>query len=134
MAITFQPAQADIVVVVSSESALVSVNAEELKRFFSGLTRSISGQLMRPVLQKNRETHEEFLRKYIEKSDAQYENLWKKLVFTGKADLPKKVDGEQELYDALAADKGLLGYADSENLPETLKIVAVKKIQHQDSY
>ena len=69
------------------------------------------------------QTHENFLKTYLNKTPSQFANYWKKQVFTGKAKAPKSFKTEKELVEFVAKTKGAIGYIS----PATAKDTKIMK-------
>ena len=58
-----------------------------------------------------------------DKDAAQAKALWSKLVFTGKATMPKEVGDNAGVKAALAANPKAIGYIDKSAVDATVKVV-----------
>lgn len=80
------PAMAEVVVVVNPKSAAGAMTNEQVAQFFLGKSTA-----MTPIDQPEGSTvRAEFYKKVTDKEPSQAKALWSKLVFTGKATLPKR--------------------------------------------
>src|SRR3954466_5033117 len=80
------PAMAEVVVVVNPKAADSSMTKDQVAQFFLGKSTS-----MTPVDQaESAPIRAEFYKKVTDKDASQVKSLWSKLVFTGKATMPKE--------------------------------------------
>lgn len=119
-------AQGELVVVVSEKSVLSKVSSNDLVRLFTGRTKSLDGKRMNPVLLKEGAIHEFFLSDVVNRSSMQLSKSWKKLVFTGKAKMPKVYENEAQLAEAIKKDESLVGYMDRSNVVSGVKVLEVE--------
>ena len=115
----FTPAFAEVVVVVSAKTAEASMTKEQIAQFFLGKSSS-----MTPVDQPDSAPiRAEFYKKVADKDAAQAKALWSKLVFTGKATMPKELPDHAAVKAAVAANPKVIGYIDRSAVDATVKVV-----------
>ncbi|MCA1857136.1 hypothetical protein LE190_14540 [Massilia oculi] len=113
------PALAEVVVVVGAKSAESSMTKEQVAQFFLGKSSS-----MTPVDQvEANPVRAEFYKKVADKDAAQAKALWSKLVFTGKATMPKEVADNAAVKAAVAANPKAIGYIDKSAVDGSVKVV-----------
>lgn len=113
------PALAEVVVVVSPKAAESSMTKDQVAQFFLGKSSS-----MTPVDQADSApVRAEFYKKVADKDAAQAKALWSKLVFTGKATMPKEVADNAAVKAAVAANPKAIGYIDKSAVDGTVKVV-----------
>ena len=113
------PAMAEVVVVVSAKAAESTMTKEQVAQFFLGKSTA-----MTPVDQADSSPiRAEFYKKVADKDAAQAKALWSKLVFTGKATMPKEVGDNAGVKAALAANPKAIGYIDKSAVDGTVKVV-----------
>ena len=113
------PAHAEVVVVVGAKSPAGNMTSEQVAQVFLGKSTA-----MTPVDQPESEAiRAEFYKKVAGKDAAQAKALWSKLVFTGKASLPKELAGAEQVKKAVAADPKAIGYIDKGALDASVKAV-----------
>ena len=66
---------------------------------------------------------DEFYKKVLDKEAGQVKALWSKLVFTGKATMPKEVAGSAAVKAAVAANPKAIGYIEKSAVDATVKVV-----------
>lgn len=119
LAVLAAPPQAEVVVVVGAKSPAATMTTEQVAQVFLGKSTA-----MTPVDQPESEAiRAEFYKKVAGKDAAQAKALWSKLVFTGKASLPKELAGNAEVKKAVAADPKAIGYIDKSALDASVKAV-----------
>jgi ABC-type phosphate transport system substrate-binding protein len=113
------PAMAEVVVVVNPKAAESSMSKEQISQFFLGKSNS-----MTPIDQADSAPiRAEFYKKVTDKEASQVKSLWSKLVFTGKATLPKEVGDSAAVRKAVAADPKAIGYIDKSAVDASVKVV-----------
>lgn len=113
------PAFAEVVVVVNPKAAEASMTKEQVAQFFLGKSSS-----MTPIDQSDTApVRAEFYKKVADKDAAQAKALWSKLVFTGKATMPKEVADNAAVKAAVAANPKAIGYIEKSAVDATVKVV-----------
>jgi len=113
------PALAEVVVVVNPKAAESSLTKEQVAQFFLGKSTA-----MTPIDQPdNAPVRAEFYKKVADKDAAQTKALWSKLVFTGKATMPKEVADSAAVKAAVAANPKAIGYIDKSAADASVKVV-----------
>jgi len=113
-----------VVVVTNKGVASGSVNAEMIKKIYSGhVTKWPDNQVIVVSIIEGSDTHKEFLKTYVNKSDAQFSSTWKKMMFTGQASYPKNFNSAQSLVDFVAKTPGAIGYVDAEAKTDGVNVV-----------
>jgi len=101
----------DVKVIANSSVSASSVTADDLKGVFLEEKSSLSdGSRVAPVLQKGGAAHEEFVKKYLGKTDDALQTYYRSLVFTGKGSMPKALGSDDEVVAYVAKTKGAIGY------------------------
>jgi len=113
------PAAAEVVVVVNAKAAESSLTKDLVSLFFLGKSTA-----MAPVDQaESAPARAEFYKKVTDKDPSQIKALWSKLVFTGKATMPKEVGDNAGVKKAVAADPKAIGYIDKSAVDASVKVV-----------
>ncbi len=71
------------------------------------------------------QVHKEFVRTYINKTEAQFRGYWRYLVFTGKGTISRSFDTEKEIEEYVAKTNGCIGYVSSEHPVDNVKVISV---------
>lgn len=112
--------RAELGILVSTESSFESIDVKTARRFFSGRQQNIGEERKTPVFFEGSKGFPELLDELVQRSEKQLKNTWKKLVFTGKASMPKFFGRWQDLKDHLLENPTALACIDSSDLPEEL--------------
>jgi ABC-type phosphate transport system substrate-binding protein len=113
------PAFAEVVVVVNPKAAEATLSKEQIAQFFLGKSSS-----MTPIDQpEDAPVRAEFYKKVTDKEASQAKALWSKLVFTGKATLPKEVANSAAVKAAVAANPKAIGYIEKSAVDASVKVV-----------
>lgn len=113
------PALAEVAVVVNAKAAESSLTKDQVAQLFLGKSTA-----MTPIDQADSAAvRTEFYKKVADKDPAQAKALWSKLVFTGKATMPKEVADNAAVKAAVAANPKAIGYIDKSAVDATVKVV-----------
>ncbi len=113
------PAMAEVVVVVNPKAAEASMTKEQVAQFFLGKSSA-----MTPVDQpESAPIRAEFYKKVTDKDTSQVKSLWSKLVFTGKATMPKEAGDSAAVKKAVANDPKAIGYIEKSAVDASVKVI-----------
>jgi ABC-type phosphate transport system substrate-binding protein len=113
------PAMAEVVVVVNPKAAESSMSKDQVAQFFLGKSSA-----MTPVDQpESAPIRGEFYKKVTDKDASQVKSLWSKLVFTGKATMPKEVGDSAAVKKAVASDPKAIGYIEKSAVDASVKVI-----------
>lgn len=113
------PALAEVVVVVNPKAAESSMSKDQIAQFFLGKSTT-----MTPIDQpEDAPVRAEFYKKVTDKEASQAKALWSKLVFTGKATMPKEVANSAAVKSAVAANPKAIGYMEKSAVDASVKVV-----------
>jgi ABC-type phosphate transport system substrate-binding protein len=118
-------AYGDIAVVVHPSNT-TALDKSALERIYMGKTNNFNnGRAALPInATKGTATRAEFNKLVIERSDAQINAYWSKLLFTGKGTPPKELATDQEIIATVSANEDAVGYVDSSAVTDSVKVVA----------
>jgi hypothetical protein len=118
---------AEVKVIANASVGADAVSADELKSVFLETKNSLGGgSHVVPVLAKGGPAHEAFLKQYLGMSDSALQMHYRSLVFTGKASMPKQLDGDAEVVAYVARTKGAIGYVSAGASTAGTKTLPVK--------
>jgi ABC-type phosphate transport system substrate-binding protein len=113
------PAMADVVVVVNPKAAESSMTKDQVAQFFLGKSSAMS-----PVDQpESAPVRAEFYKKVTDKDASQVKSLWSKLVFTGKATMPKEAADSAAVKKMVASDPKAIGYIEKSAVDASVKVI-----------
>ncbi len=120
-------AQAEVAVIVSldNKNTYTNIDKELISRIFlSKVSEFPDGSVSRPVnFQQGSYLREAFNRDFLSKTESQLSRYWSRLRFSGKAALPKEVSSVAEMKLIVANDPTLIGYIDSMDVDDSIKVV-----------
>lgn len=115
-------AQADIAVIVNRDSGTTSLSQREVVNIFMGRYRKLpSGQTALPVDQEAAKAR--FYRALVDKDLAEINAYWARLLFSGQTSPPQHVGSPAEALAIVRDNRGAIGYVDSGNVPEDVRVV-----------
>jgi ABC-type phosphate transport system substrate-binding protein len=113
------PAMAEVVVVVNPKAAEASMTKDQVAQFFLGKSSAMS-----PIDQpESNPVRAEFYKKVTDKDASQVKALWSKLVFTGKATMPKEAADSAAVKKMVASDPKAIGYIDKSAVDASVKVI-----------
>lgn len=103
-----------------------ALSAAELKNIFLGKkVRWADNQRVDCVMLRDSACQESFLNQHIRKTSFQFNNYWKKQIFTGKGRPPRAFDSQQALVDYVSQTSGAIGFSCSRPSAAGVKVVAI---------
>lgn len=116
----------DVKIIGNASVKADSISASEIKSVFLMQRRTLKdGSAVVPVLEKSGETHEAFLRQYLERGSEEIRTYYQGLVFTGKGSMPKELNSDAEVVAYVSKTKGAIGYVSGSASTEGVKVLAV---------
>lgn len=121
----------DIVLVANTDVPGDALEVAEVESVFTGKTATIKDKKVDIVILKAGDVHEAFLKHFIKKTDSQFVNSWKKLVFSGKSKMPKDFETEKEMVEHIAKTPGTVGYIhvktskDASVMTDKVKVITI---------
>lgn len=113
---------AETVIIVSSQSDVNALNADEAERIFLGKIgnfpngRTAIALDLPPGPERNA-----FYEKISRKNETQMKSYWARRIFSGKELPPKEAKSEAEMIELVARNPNTVGYIDSSKLNGTVK-------------
>jgi ABC-type phosphate transport system substrate-binding protein len=125
LAMVTTSAYAEVVVIVSANSPVTSLTAEQTARIFLGKTTSFPGDGPAvPIDQiEGNAMREEFYAKVVHKSATQLSAYWAKVIFTGDGRPPVELESNLAVRRAVAKDKNAIGYIDKRYVNRSVRAV-----------
>jgi hypothetical protein len=117
---------ADFKLVANPSVKASDISIDNLRDVFLGNRMSLPGSgSVEPVLARAGAAHEVFL-KSLGKTDAGLLTYYRRLVFTGKAAMPKICGSDAEVIEYVAKTKGAIGYVSAEAKAPGTKALGLK--------
>jgi ABC-type phosphate transport system substrate-binding protein len=115
----------EVVAVVSAKSPVTSLSASQVADIFLGKSsRFPDGTTATPIDQPEESpVRDRFYARYTGKSPSQVKAIWSKLIFTGRGLPPAQAADATQLKKMLAANPGAIGYMDSAQVDNTVRVV-----------
>lgn len=115
---------ADVLVVVNKNNDS-ELSSEYISRIFLGKKKSFSnGVSAIPLdLTQGNAARTKFVKTLLKKNDQQIKAYWAQLLFTGKGTPPREVDDASMVIDLISKNPSLIGYIDSTELDDRVKVV-----------
>jgi ABC-type phosphate transport system substrate-binding protein len=116
----------DINIIANPNLSIDSLSKHELKNIYLGKkTRWNDGDRIIFVIYESGDVHEKFLKMYIGKSVSQFNNYWKRIVFTGKGKFPRKFNNENELLTFIDETPNAIGYVGNNTVLDIARVLSV---------
>ena len=108
---------ADDGLVVIGHSALKAMDAELLRRVYSGRTVEVDGQPLRPLnLVSPSPLRQRFMKAVLQQDDEDYVAYWTVRRYIGKGVPPRELRSSAEVLEAVARTPGAIGYIEAAEL------------------
>ena len=119
-------ARGEIGVVVNAAHPADQLSRREVVDLFMGRTQYFADGSLVLRLDQAPESPEraEFYRGLVNKSVAEVNAYWAKLLFTGRASPPQVVGNSRAVLAAVRDNKSAIGYVDSADVDDSVKVVA----------
>lgn len=116
---------ADILVVVNKDSETSTLSKYELIDLYMGRFRTYPNKRPAHLYDYDEQSglRSQFYRQLIDKSVAEVNAFWARLLFTGRANPPVLLDGVSPLFEVLDNDMQAIGYIDEDDLGDEMKVV-----------
>ena len=116
---------AELVVAVRSDSEIGTLSKNEVIDIFLGRFRQLpSGQRAEPLDQaKQSPERQVFYHALINKTAAEIDAYWARLLFTGRVTPPRSMDTQEHLVEELLRNTRAIGYLDRTKIDRRLRIV-----------
>lgn len=119
------PSQAELVVIVNAGRTIEHVSQEDVVNIFMGRSRKLSdGMAVQPLdVKGDALERKEFYKKLLDKSLADINAYWARLIFSGRTSPPFAVDTPQGVLDRIARDSTTIGYIGRNLVNNQVKVV-----------
>lgn len=116
---------AELVVIVSARSSVDALRPDQVAAIFLGQSARFPGGALATAVDQplGSEERNQFYQRVAGKSPALLKAHWSKMVFTGRGQPPRELQGDQAVRRAVAEDPGLVGYIERESLDPSVKPV-----------
>lgn len=121
-------AQAHAQLVIANPNVQASsISKSELKDVFTGSATNLKDRsTVTPAILKTGTVSDQFLAAYIGKADTAFHALWRSLVFSGQATMPRQLDSDAAMVQYIAHTPGTIGYIGRNSAHEGVKVLTVK--------
>ena len=104
-------ALADAIAIVKADHPADTISKKDLKKILLGKTKKWDdGSPVVLVILEGGDAHDKFVKKFAGKTAKQFQNFWRKMVFSGKGKMPQAFASEADLAAFVAANPGAIGY------------------------
>ena len=118
------PARADENIVVISHSPLKGVDAEVLRRIYTGRTIELDRLLLHPVnLAPGHPLRRRFAGAVLQQSDDDYIAYWTVRRYIGKGAPPRELSSTAEIIEYVTTTPGAIGYIEASELKPSMFVV-----------
>lgn len=116
---------ADTVIIVNNQSKVASLDQEQIADIYLGKSPTLPNgdQVVAIDYHENVALRDTFHSAVTGKSQNQLKSYWSRLIFSGKGTPPKEVEDESAMKNLVAKNPDVLGYINSDNLDDTVKVV-----------
>lgn len=120
-----QAGWAQVAVVVGAHSSATALSTEQASALFLGKSDQLPGAGAATLLDQpeSAAVREHFYTKVTGKSASQVKAAWSRLVFSGKAALPKELTSSADVKKAVAANPKAVGYIEKSAVDSSVKVL-----------
>jgi ABC-type phosphate transport system substrate-binding protein len=120
-------AASELVVIVSARSTAPVLRNDQVAAIFLGQSAQFPDGVYVSAIDQpvGSSTRDEFYARVASKSPALLKAYWSKLLFTGRGQPPREVDGNAAVKKLVAETPGLIGYIERSALDATVRPVLV---------
>jgi ABC-type phosphate transport system substrate-binding protein len=116
-----------VLIIANESTAVSSLDRDDVKQIFLGRKTTWDDDTkITFVVQDRTKAGDAFLKAYLQKTASQYDNYWKKQVFTGQGRAPYSFSSNQELVEFVSQTPGAIGYVSKTTNTEGTKIITVR--------
>lgn len=121
-------ASGELAIIVNASNQTNGITADQVASIFLGKTRTLpDGTKVIPIDQfEGEKPRAEFYDKVVQKSQAQLNSYWSRLIFTGKGQPPFAVTSDSEVLEFIASNPNMIGYVDVTTLENMAGVSDVK--------
>lgn len=121
-------ASADVLIIGHKNVPETTLTKHDVQEIFLGKrVQWRDHTTIHPVTVKVPQTHQAFLKQYLNKPKAKWNAYWKRMVFTGQGSPPEQVETQEALLEFVVNTKGAVGYIDVERpVVENVTIIEVR--------
>jgi ABC-type phosphate transport system substrate-binding protein len=118
-------AHAEVVVIVSAQSPVTSLTAEQTARIFLGKASTFPDDgVAYPIDQaEGSVARNEFYAKVVHKNPTQLSAYWARVIFTGNGQPPVALEGNLTVRSVVAKNRNAIGYIDKRYLNRSVRVV-----------
>ena len=121
------PAWSEVVVIVSANSPVTTLSAEQVADIFLGKNASFpNGAIAIPVDQADgSEIRQDFYIKVTGKSPQLLKAYWSKLIFTGQGEPPREVTNSEAIKKLVARNPNFIGYIEKSAVDSSVRAALI---------
>jgi TonB family protein len=124
--LTFYSLAADVKVVANPSVKTDSISVGELRSVFLEETDTLrDGTHVEPVFEREGAAHDIFIKDFLKQTNASLRSYYGRLVFTGKASMPKAFNSDAQVVAYVAVTRGAIGYVSTSASAEGVKVLDV---------
>ena len=117
----------EVVIIANKDVPAYNLTESDIGQIFLGKKSTWDNdERITFVIQNSMAVHDAFLKSYVHRSVFQYENYWKKQVFTGKGKPPQSFGSDQDIVDFVSRTPGAIGYVTSDAATGGTKTITVR--------
>lgn len=118
-------AAADVVVIVSANSSVTRLTADQTAKIFLGKVDNFphDGSALPIDQPEGRSIRDEFYSKVTKKNSSQVTAYWAKVIFTGDGHPPQLLGSDDAVRMAVANNPNAIGYIDKSSVDSSVRVV-----------
>ena len=118
---------AQCIIITNNSVRESSISEEDVSRIFLGKKKKwTDGSKIDPVVIKDGDLHEEFLKAFVHKTLASFSSYWKRQIVSGTGFPPKSFSSEPEIVKYVLENPGTIGYISATTAHEGVKVLTIR--------
>jgi ABC-type phosphate transport system substrate-binding protein len=120
-------ANAGLAIIAHPSNPTTGITSDEAARVYTGKIRTLSsGAQVMPVDQaQGSPARAKFYRSVVKMNDRESKSYWSRLLFTGKGQPPKEIEGDEAVRDYVSKNPDAIGYVDGKFLDQSVKVLLI---------
>ncbi len=124
--VTPQSGASELKLIANAGIKTEAISSGEIKNIFLLKRNSLDdGTHVEPVLRKGGQSHEKFVKEFLDMSEEGLTTYYRTLVFTGRGSMPREFSSDADVVGFVAKTKGSIGYVSEETNTDAVRVLVI---------
>lgn len=115
----------DVIIIVNNKAPDTVLSDLQIQKIFTGKeTMWSSNEKIIVTVLKDDNIHETFLKKFVRRTETQFKNTWRRILFTGKGSTPREFSNTEEMINFISVNRLAIGYIPINELNDKVKAIS----------